>query len=363
MAELYREPIESYLEKASLSKPRLSARPPRPPKPRKPKTKKRKTEQAVSQSESNPTNETNVQPTAAPTEPARGPSPVTKRLDIAQRKTVMKSLIEKNGGVLEVTPQLEELYSAQVTEFFPDIKGKLDAKGIIQILGGLEAEGGVKRMMLSAVAPTGTKLYNSVVVLPDIDSSHAKIVALQEALQTKADSFMPTFVQRTQNSPNPAENGKESHPAVQTVLKTNKRRRGQEARESAEGVSVDDTPKKRIRTLTYKPHEDRILYQAVALLKKYVGFRPQHWKLLEGLFPNRKDESLRRRAAVVKEKKGDEIARFMTVFERKYNEDTKVKRMQRDEIFDLNYYLDWYNSNNFEEEERWVVFERYHSDW
>ena len=98
----------------------------------------------------------------------------------------------------------------------------------------------------------------------------------------------------------------------------------------------------------FKPEEDKILYQGVALLNKYVGGHGTPWIVFKNLLSDRKDVTIRRRSSLLELRKKGEIAHFLNSFETRYAEARRegtVREIMRGQGFDLKYYLDWYNSN------------------
>jgi hypothetical protein len=116
---------------------------------------------------------------------------------------------------------------------------------------------------------------------------------------------------------------------------------------------VDDPLSKRHR-VTFQPEEDRIIYQAVSLLKKYVRSSGVPWIMLKPIMPDRKGSSIKKRYEYLSVKMKGRINQFLDIFETRYSEAQKrgeVKAIKTGMMFDLQYCLNWYNTGGFEAQE------------
>lgn len=116
---------------------------------------------------------------------------------------------------------------------------------------------------------------------------------------------------------------------------------------------VDDTLAKRRRVI-FQPEEDRTIYQAVSLVKKYVRLPGIPWAMLKPIIPDRKGTSIKKRYEYLLLKMKRQITRFLDVFERRYSDAQQrgeVKPIESGMLFDLEYCLNWYNNGGFEAEE------------
>jgi len=126
-------------------------------------------------------------------------------------------------------------------------------------------------------------------------------------------------------------------------------------------IFIDDALAKR-RRITFYPEEDKKIYQAVSLMKKYIGSASTPWTMLKSILPDRKGMSVKRRYENLQVTKKEEINRFLEVFEKKYSEAQErgeVKPIQTGPAFDLEYCLNWYRNGGFEVEEEQHVLQRY----
>lgn len=106
--------------------------------------------------------------------------------------------------------------------------------------------------------------------------------------------------------------------------------------------------------MAFQPNEDRKLYQAVSIVKKYGGMKSTPWSVVRQVLPERKESSLKKRFEFLEAKIKPTITRFLNVFERRY-----LEAQQRGEVnpicsgtsVDLAYYLDWYKNSGYEAEE------------
>ena len=77
--------------------------------------------------------------------------------------------------------------------------------------------------------------------------------------------------------------------------------------------------------------------------------------MLKSVIPDRKSAAIKNRYETLEDNLRLDIIRFLDVFENNYTEALQrgeVKPMQKGLGFDVEYYLNWYNSNGFEREEK-----------
>jgi hypothetical protein len=438
MAEHFRVPIESFLEKATfLSKPVPSARPqtqlvkapreeptPEPPsadveatpastEPAKKKKSPKKTSKAKITDSETPVNVSESLPDQPETINVNGSSgeiiqkkrkkptsdsPPSKRRKsdqpratkpkkpkvndpkILERENIVLSLLKQNEGVLELVPQLDELYATHVAEHFPNVVDPIDGGTILYTIDCLEERGQLVRILLSTITSTGLKLYKSVLILPEIDPhTNAKIRDLRNALQLEMESHTPSI----QNGEHITEDSisteiirKSIHdellPPLQAQHTERRKRKKREDIEPPEPQDLEGSSlpiianetgaaKKRQR-VTFGAEEDKRIYQAMSLVQKYCVAEDSKWSCLKNVLPGRKEGTIRKRYSLLKHKMRGSIPRFLSVFERKYTdavERGEIEVMKKDDLFDLKYYLDWYNVNGFEVEEESVQLPRY----
>ena len=111
----------------------------------------------------------------------------------------------------------------------------------------------------------------------------------------------------------------------------------------------------------FKPEDDRLIYQSLSLIMKYVGGSTIPWIMMKNVLPGRKDTSIKRRWGYLQVKMKTAISRFLSIFEKHYIEQEQkglIKTMENGAKFDLRYYLDWYNNGNFQKEEEIVEVQR-----
>lgn len=168
MAEVYREPIENFIEKASLSKPTPR---PRPVIEKKPKPKKKRPLSSAQQSNVEPSvkspRERKRLKKSRPMEENRQPGP----REHPEIEEILLSMIRESQGVFEPVPRIDLLFRNHIQKFFPQTAYDVDNKAIMSTLDGLERTGDLLRVMLSSNTTTGLKQYKSLLILPDVDPS------------------------------------------------------------------------------------------------------------------------------------------------------------------------------------------------
>jgi hypothetical protein len=117
---------------------------------------------------------------------------------------------------------------------------------------------------------------------------------------------------------------------------------------------IIDEPARKRRRLAFNEEEDWKLCRAVILVQKYVGLPRTPWTIVRRAFPDRKESSLKNRHRSCEERYKGRTSRFLATFEKHFAAALKrdeVKAIEHGGFFDLEYYLDWYDSNNFPYEE------------
>jgi hypothetical protein len=77
--------------------------------------------------------------------------------------------------------------------------------------------------------------------------------------------------------------------------------------------------------------------------------------MLKSVIPDRKAAAIKHRYETLEDNLRPDIIRFLKVFENNYTEALQrgeVKPIQKGFSFDVEYYLNWYNNNGFEREEK-----------
>ena len=117
----------------------------------------------------------------------------TLRLLSEERERHLLSMIQANGGVIEVDLRLDSLFKSYIHQNFPDSNLEIDYKTLLTTLEALEAKAELERIMLKGSTFTGRKLYKLVMMLPGVNlETSERIGELREELRQEALEYKAT---------------------------------------------------------------------------------------------------------------------------------------------------------------------------
>ena len=115
-------------------------------------------------------------------------------------------------------------------------------------------------------------------------------------------------------------------------------------------VELDPITPKRKR-ISFTKEDDNLILKAISLVKTYVDSKRPAWSMLKPFLPNRKESSVRKRYQTIERETKSSVIQFLQVFEERYNDALRrgeVKPIKTGPGFDLEYCLRWAKSQNIE---------------